>query len=112
MDEKEALIVFRALSQETRLKALRLLIESGADGVRAGEIAERLDVPHNTLSSHLGELERAGLIFSRREGRSIRYMLNISGLRQTIDFLMRDCCRGRPEICAPLLDDLPSSAVS
>ena len=93
-----------ALGQETRLRAFRLLVEAGEEGVPAGEIARRLDVPHNTMSSHLALLTRAGLIRSRRESRSIIYTADFAGIRALLAFLVQDCCRGRPEACGPLLD--------
>ena len=74
--------------------------------VNAGEVARRLDVPHNTMSSHLGILNRAGLVRSERFSRSIVYRADLDALRSAIAFLLKDCCGGRPEICAPLLAEL------
>lgn len=104
MDVTAAVEAMNALGQETRMRAFRLLVEAGGEGVPAGEIARRLDVPHNTMSSHLAQLTRAGLIRSRRESRSIIYMADLAGLRALLAFLVQDCCHGRPEACAPLLD--------
>ena len=95
-----------ALSQESRLRAFRLLVRSGTDGMPAGEIARELEVPHNTLSSHLAILVNAGLIRSRRESRSIIYSIDFDGTRALLSFLMEDCCRGNPELCVPVLDSL------
>jgi DNA-binding transcriptional ArsR family regulator len=72
----------------------------------AGEIARALDIPHNTMSSHLSILANAGLIDSRRDGRSIIYSVNFDGTRDLLSFLVEDCCQGRPEVCAPLLDSV------
>ncbi len=94
---------FAALAQETRLEAFRLLVRSGAEGMAAGDIARALDVPHNTLSSHLTVLAHAGLIGSRRVGRSIIYSIDFEGTRALLAYLMEDCCGGRPEVCAPVL---------
>ena len=69
MDINEAVIAFDALSQDTRLRVFRLLVEYGPEGTPAGTISETLDVPHNTLSFHLSHMSNAGLILSRREGR-------------------------------------------
>ena len=99
---------FGALSQETRLAAFRLLVRCGAEGMAAGEIARALDIPHNTLSTHLSTLAHAGLVASRREGRSIIYSTDLAGIRGLLAFLMEDCCQGRPEVCAPMLDTLLS----
>jgi DNA-binding transcriptional ArsR family regulator len=88
-----------ALAHETRLEVFRLLVRQGPDGLLAGEIAQRLAVPPPTLSFHLKELERAGLIQGARRHRQIRYATDYAGTRALIDFLMRDCCQGRPELC-------------
>lgn len=104
MDMKAATEAFGALSQETRLAVFRLLVEAGAEGMPAGDVARHLGVPHNTMSTHLGILVRAGLAASRRDGRSIIYAADYDGIRMLIAFMLQDCCRGRPEVCAPLLD--------
>jgi ArsR family transcriptional regulator, arsenate/arsenite/antimonite-responsive transcriptional repressor / arsenate reductase (thioredoxin) len=104
--ETEALSGLSALANPTRLAAFRRLIEAGADGLPAGEAARLLNVPHNTLSSHLGDLVAAGLVRSRREGRSIIYTADLDGLARLVAFLAADCCGGRPEACdesSPLL---------
>ena len=106
MDKSDAIKAFGALSQETRLEAFRLLVRCGAEGLAAGAIARALDIPHNTMSSHLAILANAGLVASRREGRSIVYRIDFEGTRVLLSFLMEDCCKGRPEVCAPLLDSV------
>lgn len=111
MDVIAAIDRFAALAQDTRLRAFRLLVEAGAEGMPAGEIARRLGVPHNTMSVHLAQLTRAGLIRSRRESRSVIYLADFAGVRALLAFLLQDCCRGRPEACGPLLDAaLPAAA--
>lgn len=90
---------FQALAHETRLRAFRLIVESGADGIAAGEIARALGVPASTLSTHLSLLERAELISSTRRHRSILYAVDAAGVQDVIDFLTRDCCGGAPELC-------------
>ena len=109
MDLSTTVKALGALAQESRLKAFRLLVNSGPDGLAAGEIARQLDVPHNTLSSHLTILSNAGLIVSHRESRSIIYQVDFTGTRELLAFLMQDCCQGQPELCQPLLDSLLSS---
>ena len=103
MDEGQALIAFGALSQETRLRLLRLLVVAGPDGVAAGALAEGVEVSPSNVSFHLKELERAGLVRARRDSRSIIYTAAFDTLSGVIRFLMDDCCNGRPEICAPAL---------
>lgn len=113
MDTNTAIKAFGALSQDSRLKAFRLLVQHGADGMAAGDIARALDIPHNTLSSHLAILAQAGLVAARRDGRSMIYRVDLDGTRALLTFLMEDCCGGRPEMCAPALDSvLPDCVVA
>ena len=74
----------------------------GPEGVAAGDIARELKLPHNTLSFHVAILARAGLVASRKEGRSILYSVDLDGTRALLDFLVEDCCRGRPELCGAI----------
>jgi DNA-binding transcriptional ArsR family regulator len=106
MDKKLSLEALSALSQGTRLDVFRLLVKAGPGGLCAGEIAARLAVRQNTMSTNLGVLARAGLVRSQREGRSIRYAADLDGMRGLLAFLMEDCCGGRPESCEPLLKKL------
>lgn len=102
MEENKAIAALGALAQETRLKIYRLLVRSGPLGEPAGGIASALGLAPATLSFHLKELERAGLIFSRREGRQIFYAPDFPAMTGLLDFLMEDCCQGRSEVCRPL----------
>lgn len=102
MEMKSAVSCLSALAHERRLSVFRLLIQAGPEGVAAGEIARRLGVLPNTLSSSLNILSHAGLIRSRRDGRSIIYTADYDAMRLLLAFLMEDCCGGEPEICAPL----------
>jgi ArsR family transcriptional regulator, arsenate/arsenite/antimonite-responsive transcriptional repressor len=106
MDNDTAVTALLALAQPTRLSVFRKLIKVHPDEIAAGELAATLDVPHNTLSTHLAILSRAGLIASRRESRMVYYGADVDGFRAIIAFLMRDCCNGRAEICAPLVAEL------
>jgi protein-tyrosine-phosphatase/DNA-binding transcriptional ArsR family regulator len=102
METSEAAGAFAALSQETRLDLIRLLIAQGATGLPAGEIANRLAVPSSTLSFHLAALERAGLTQSTRQGRLIVHAARIVGVRRLLAFLTEACCAGQPELCGDL----------
>jgi ArsR family transcriptional regulator len=93
MDIKKALIAFDALSQETRLRVFRMLVECGTDGAPAGTLSDKLGIPHNTLSFHLNHMNNAGLVLSRREGRSIIYSANFEFFTGLIRFMVEDCCR-------------------
>ena len=106
MDISNAAKALSALSQESRLKAFRLLVRSGSEGMAAGRIADALEIPHNTLSTHLSTLVNAGLVNSRRESRSIIYSIDFDGTRALFAFLMENCCQGNPDVCQPLLENL------
>jgi DNA-binding transcriptional ArsR family regulator len=106
MKSENALNALSALAQPTRLDVFRLLVKQEPHGLPAGEIARRMDVPHNTMSTHLAILSRAGLISGERHSRSLIYRIELQAVRQLVLFLLRDCCNGRPELCAPLIEDL------
>jgi ArsR family transcriptional regulator len=106
MNSEQAIHAFAALAQPTRLDVFRLLVAHEPDGIPAGEVARRLDVPHNTLSSHLAILARAGLVVAARQSRSILYRARLDAVRDLADFLVKDCCGGRPQICVTLIADL------
>lgn len=103
MDNTHAIDVFAALSQGTRLDAFRLIMDHEPRGLPAGEVARLLDVPQNTMSTHLAVLARAGLISSERHSRSIIYRAELDRVREVASFLVSDCCGGRPELCEPLV---------
>lgn len=92
MNIQKALIAFDALSQETRLRVFRLLVEYGTEGAPAGAVGEKLGIPHNTLSFHLSHMSNAGLVQSRRAGRSIIYSVNFQLFTGLIRFMVEDCC--------------------
>lgn len=101
MKEVQALDAFGALSQATRLQMIRALVVAGHNGLAAGAVGDAVGASSSSVSFHLAHLERAGLVTSRRESRSIIYTANFDGLSSLVEFLMRDCCQGRPEVCAP-----------
>jgi len=109
MRQELAIDVFSALAQSTRLETVRLLVAQEPDGLSAGEIARRLDVPHNTLSTHLAILARSGLITVERHSRSMICRVQLGAIRSLVLFLLKDCCNGQPELCAPLIDDMSRS---
>jgi len=106
MDKIEAIAAFAALAQTTRLDAFRLLVAREPDGVAAGELARLMAVPQNTMSAHLAILAHADLVSGERHSRSIIYRANLARLRELSLFLLKDCCGGRPDVCAPLIADL------
>jgi DNA-binding transcriptional ArsR family regulator len=99
MKAAQAVTALAALSQETRLAVFRHLVAAGPEGKPAGRIAAKLKVAPPTLSFHLKELERAGLVTQHRESRNIIYAADYPAMRALLSYLMEDCCGGRPEIC-------------
>lgn len=99
MKISQAATALSALSQESRLRVFRLLVRTGPEGMPAGQIASKLKIPPATLSFHVKELSNAGLIVSRKDGRSVIYTMDVKGIKGLMDFLMEDCCRGNPELC-------------
>jgi ArsR family transcriptional regulator, arsenate/arsenite/antimonite-responsive transcriptional repressor len=93
MELFNALEAFGSLSQETRLRVFKVLIEYGSDGLLPGAIAKKLEIPDNTLSFHLSHMSRAGLVTSRKEGRSITYFANSEVIEELIEFLAENCCK-------------------
>ncbi len=104
MEQTDAITAVAALAQPTRLDAFRLLVKAGPDGMAAGEIADALGARQNTMSANLSVLHAAGLVESRREGRSIRYFAAMGRVGALVDFLVEDCCGGRPDLCPPVGD--------
>ena len=101
MESNQALDALAALAQETRLAVFRHLVAAGPEGAAAGSIAAALDVAAPTLSFHLKELEHAGLIAAKRDGRSIVYSANFSAMRALLSYLMEDCCGGLTNVDPP-----------
>jgi len=102
MEPQSAVGALSALAHPARLEVFRLLIRAGPDGMAAGDIARATGSLANTLSTNLNVLAGAGLVSSRRDGRSIIYAAGYDRMRDLLAFLMEDCCGGNAEICAPL----------
>ena len=107
---EQAVKSLSALAQRSRLKAFRLLVQAGDEGIAAGEISEQLGIPPATLSFHLKELAAAGLVEQSKDGRSVIYSLNTDAIAGLMEFLMEDCCQGRPELCQPKQIAVPKSS--
>jgi DNA-binding transcriptional ArsR family regulator len=99
MDDTEAVRALAALANPHRLVVFRALVRAGNEGLSAGELAGVAGIAASALTFHTKELERAGLIETRREGRFIRSALNVPVMRSLISFLADDCCAGRPDLC-------------
>jgi ArsR family transcriptional regulator len=106
MDENRTLAALSALAQVTRLQTFRLLVAREPEGIAAGELARLVGVPQNTMSAHLAILANAGLVEGERQSRSIIYRADLGHFRETMLFLLKDCCGGRADLCAPLIAEL------
>lgn len=98
--ESETVVRLSTLGHPQRLAIFRLLVRRYPDRVSAGEIADALNLKASTLSSYLSAMLQAGLVTQSRRGTSLRYAIALHAVRDTFDYLLRDCCRGRPEVCA------------
>lgn len=92
MEEDAIIVALSALAQESRLRIFRLLVSAGPAGLPAGQIAEELGIPANTLSFHLSHLKTAGLATMRREGRSLIYSAEFVRMRAVLAYLSENCC--------------------
>lgn len=110
MNADAAVAALSALAHRGRLDVFRLLVRAGKDGMASGEIARATGHVPQTLSGNLNILGHAGLVSSRREGRSIIYTANYDRMTGLLGFLMEDCCAGKSEICAPLADLMARTA--
>ena len=104
METKSAVTALAALAQDTRLSVFRMLVEAGPEGVPAGEVGQKLEVPSATLSFHLKELSHAGLVTSRQEGRYVYYAVNFEHMAALMSFLTQNCCRGMPQECLTVME--------
>lgn len=101
MKRQDAVAILAALAQDNRLDVFRLLVEAGREGMPAGHIGASLRLPPNALTFHLGRLREAGLVTSRRDGRSMIYTAQFDAMNSLVSYLTDHCCQGRPELCKP-----------
>ena len=101
MDTKAAVLALNALAQEHRLVLFRLLVQAGETGMPAGQIAEALAVPNSSLSFHLAQLSKAGLVRQERQHRSIIYRAEYSAMNDLLGYLTENCCAGSACDTAP-----------
>ncbi len=99
MEKPDAIAALAALAQDSRLNVFRLLVQAGTDGLPAGQIAERLGMPPNSLSFHLNQLRHAGLVTFRRESRSLIYAAEYAAMNDLLAYLTENCCQGDAESC-------------
>jgi DNA-binding transcriptional ArsR family regulator len=105
MKDTDAVRALAALANSHRLVIFRALVRAGPGGLSAGELATAADIPSSTLTFHTKELERSGLIETRREGRFMRSALNVQTMRELLAFLTEECCAGRPDLCGAVVPD-------
>ena len=104
MEAKSAVTALAALAQETRLSIYRLLVEAGSAGISVGRIGETLKVPGATLSFHLKELARSGLVSSRQEKQFIYYAVDFERMAELMTYLTQNCCHGMPQECLTVVE--------
>jgi DNA-binding transcriptional ArsR family regulator len=102
MDKVDVVAALAALAQEHRLEVYRLLVQAGPEGMAAGEVANAVGIPPNTLSFHLDRLRHAGLVTFERHGRSLIYAARYDTMNSLIGYLTENCCGGKPELCKPV----------
>ena len=95
MEMTQAVQSLSALAQESRLSIFRLLVQAGPEGMAAGSIGEKLDLPPATLSFHLAGLTRAGIARSRQDGRFVIYSANFESMNRLVGYLTENCCGGK-----------------
>jgi len=103
-----ALGALAALGQQTRLAIFRLLVSHEPCGLTVGEVAQSIQCPQNTTSGHLAILARAQLVTNARQGRSVVYRADMTGMRWLLEYLLADCCNGDPSMCATAFSALCS----
>lgn len=100
MIESDALSAFAALSNESRLRVVKILVEAGPDGLSAGDIAAKLGATPSRASFHLATLSEAGLVRSQKESRSVRYTVRFDAMGGLVRYLLEDCCGGNATVRA------------
>ena len=112
MQTKHAVVALGALAHEYRLGIYRLLVEQGPAGLAAGAIGEAVGLAPSSLTFHLQNLHRAGLIVQRRESRSLIYSVDFDAMNELVGYLTENCCAGSGEDCAAACKPAPASKTS
>ena len=105
MNTNSAVLLLSSIAQEARLDIFRLLVQAGSDGMAAGVIGEKLQIPPSTLSFHLKELSISGLIKSRQVSRFIFYSANYEVMNGLLAYLTENCCAGNASCCPDVTCD-------
>ncbi len=101
MDPKQAVTALSAIAHDHRLAVYRMLVEQGPEGLPAGVIAERLDLPPSSLTFHLQQLLHAGLVTQRRLSRQLIYAADFAAMNGLVSYLTENCCGSTAAGCAP-----------
>jgi ArsR family transcriptional regulator, arsenate/arsenite/antimonite-responsive transcriptional repressor len=112
MEKLDAVTALAALAQDSRLDVFRLLVQAGPEGMPAGQVANALDLPPNTLTFHFDRLRMAGLVTVRRQGRSMIYAARFETMNALLGYLTENCCGGALEKCQPAAQCNPARSKS
>ncbi|WP_028794332.1 helix-turn-helix domain-containing protein [Thalassobaculum litoreum] len=110
MREAQAIEALLGMAHQHRMRVFKLLMKRGPSGLPAGEIGDRVGISRSSASFHLTQMERAGLLRSRRVHRNVFYAVDLEGMRKLIAYLTEDCCDGHPEVCGSLVTGMPIPA--
>jgi ArsR family transcriptional regulator, arsenate/arsenite/antimonite-responsive transcriptional repressor len=109
METKHAVEALGALAHEYRLGIYRLLVEQGPAGLAAGAIGEKVGLAPSSLTFHLQNLHRAGLIVQRRESRSLIYSVDFDAMNDLVGYLTENCCTASGNSSATACKPAPAS---
>jgi DNA-binding transcriptional ArsR family regulator len=96
---KQVVSALAALAHENRLGVYRMLVEAGPEGLNAGTIATRLKLPPSSLTFHLQNLHRAGLVTQERRSREVIYAADFGAMSELVGYLTENCCGGESSAC-------------
>jgi DNA-binding transcriptional ArsR family regulator len=101
MNAKHAVAALAALAHEHRLSVYRMLVEAGPAGLNAGTIASKLKIPPSSLTFHIQNLHRSGLVTQERRSREVIYAADFDAMNGLVGYLTENCCAGSSSSCAP-----------
>lgn len=107
MNEAQAIEALLGMAHQHRMRVFKLLMKNGPSGLPAGEIGDRIGISRSSVSFHLTQMDRAGLLKSWRVHRNVFYAVELDGMRKLIAYLTEDCCEGHPEVCGSFATVMP-----
>jgi len=108
MNSSDAVEALAALAHEHRLAVFRLLVERGPEGLPAGEIADGVGLVPSSLTFHLQQLMRAGLLTQRRMGRQLIYAADFAAMNALVRYLTENCCKGASSCGSAVAPEKPT----